>query len=70
MNYLAQGLSIISKGIIAFGSLWTIWGIIIFATGLKEHNGQDIKNGLLQAIGGVLVIVAATWIATIDVSFA
>ena len=70
MDFLAQGLNIISKGVTAFGSLWIIWGIIVFGAGLKDHNGQDIRNGLLQAVGGALVISASAWITQINVSFA
>ena len=70
MDFLAPGLNIVSKGVIAFGSLWTIWGIIVLGAGLKDHNGQDIRNGLLQAVGGALVIYAASWITQINVSFA
>ena len=70
MDFLAQGLNIVSKGVVAFGSLWTIWGIIVLGAGLKDHNGQDIRNGLLQAVGGALVISASAWITQINVSFA
>ena len=69
MNYLAQGLSIISKGLVAFGSVWTVWGIIVFAGGINEHNGQDIKQGILRAIGGALIIAASVWLGSIDVNF-
>lgn len=70
MNFLAQGLSIISKGLIVFGGVWTVWGIVVLAGGLNDHNGQDIKQGILRAIGGALIIVAAGWLATMDVNFA
>ena len=69
MDFLAQGLNIISKGVTAFGSLWIIWGIIVFGAGLKDHNGHDIRNGLSQIVGGALVIYAASWIPHINVSF-
>lgn len=26
MNYLEKGFEIISKGLIAFGGVWTVWG--------------------------------------------
>ena len=52
MNYLQQGFSIISKGLIAFGGVWTVWGIVVMAGGLNDHNGQDIKQGVLRAVGG------------------
>lgn len=70
MNFLSNGMTLVQKGIVAFGAVWTVWGIIVFASGLKEHNGQDIKNGLLQAIGGAMIVVAAAWLTTIDFSFA
>lgn len=69
MNYLQQGFSIISKGLIAFGGVWTVWGIVVMAGGLNDHNGQDIKQGVLRAVGGALIIAAAAWLTTIDVNF-
>ena len=69
MDYLAQGLSIISKGLIVVGGVWTVWGIVVLASGLNDHNGQDIKQGILRAVGGALVIVAAGWLASMNVSF-
>lgn len=70
MDYLSQGMALISKGLIAFGGVWTVWGIVILASGLNEHNGQDIKQGMLRAIGGALIIAAAAWLTTIDFAFA
>ena len=69
MNYLSDGFKIISQGLIAFGGVWTVWGIVVLAGGLNEHNGQDIKQGMLRAIGGALIIFAAGWLTTINVNF-
>ncbi len=69
MNYLEKGFEIISKGLIAFGSVWTVWGIVVMAGGLNDHNGQDIKQGVLRAVGGALIIAAAAWLTTINVNF-
>lgn len=69
MNYLGKGFEIISKGLIAFGGVWTVWGIVVMAGGLNDHNGQDIKQGVLRAVGGALIIAAAAWLTTIDVNF-
>ena len=44
MNYLEKGFEIISKGLIAFGGIWTVWGIVVMAGGLNDHNGQDISK--------------------------
>lgn len=69
-DYLTQGMSLISKGLIAFGSVWTVWGIVVLAGGINEHNGQDIKQGMLRAVGGALIIAAAAWLTSIDFNFA
>ena len=69
-DYLAQGMGIISKGLIAFGSVWTVWGIIGLAGGINDNNGHEIKQGILKAVGGVLISVAAVWLAKIDFNFA
>ena len=69
MNYLEKGFEIISKGLIAFGGVWTGWGIVVMAGGLNDHNGQDIKQGVLRAVGGALIIAAAAWLPTINVNF-
>lgn len=68
-NYLQQGMNLISSGLLAFGAVWTIWGIVVFAGGLNEHNGQDIKQGMLRAIGGALIIAAAAWLTQINFNF-
>lgn len=39
------------------------------AGGLNDHNGQDIKQGVLRAVGGALIIAAAAWLTTINVNF-
>ena len=69
MNYLEKGFEIISKGLIAFGGVGTVWGIVVMAGGLNDHNGQDIKQGVLRAVGGALIIAAAAWLTTINVNF-
>ena len=69
MNYLGEGFNIISKGLIAFGGVWTVWGIVVMAGGLNDNNGQDIKQGVLRAVGGALIIAAAAWLTTINVNF-
>ena len=69
MNYLEKGFEIISKGLIAFGGVWTVWGIVVMTGGLNDHNGQDIKQGVLRAVGGALIIAAAAWLTTINVNF-
>ena len=54
MDFLAKGMDIISKGMIVFGGIWTVWGIIILATGLNETNGHSIRDGVLRVFSGSL----------------
>ena len=68
-DFLARGMKIISSGLVAFGGVWAIWGIVTLAGGLNDHNGQDIKQGVLRAIGGALIGVAALWLTSIDFNF-
>lgn len=69
MNYLGKGFEIISKGLIAFGGAWAVWGIVTLAGGLNDPHGSDIKQGILRAVGGALIIAAAVWLTSIDVNF-
>ncbi|MDY5129823.1 hypothetical protein [Actinotignum urinale] len=59
MNMLAQALDMFSKFAIIGGGIWTVWGIIVLAGGLKEQNGQQIQSGMWQAVGGGMIIAAA-----------
>lgn len=59
MNMLSQALDMFSKFAIIGGGIWTVWGIIVLAGGLKEQNGQQIQSGMWQAVGGGMIIAAA-----------
>lgn len=41
------------------GGLWAIWGVIVLAGGLKDHNGPGIQAGVWQLVGGGMIVAAA-----------
>ncbi|WP_238699327.1 hypothetical protein [Enterococcus sp. VV15] len=44
MDYFEQAMALFSKGILASGSLLTVWGIIQLGMSIKEHNGQQCNK--------------------------
>ncbi|XCB29563.1 hypothetical protein RQN30_10220 [Arcanobacterium hippocoleae] len=69
MNFFAQAMKLLSTGVIAGGSIWLIFGIIVLAGGLKEHNGQQTQSGIWQAIGGALITAAGVWLTQVNINF-
>lgn len=65
MDLFNQVLSIASKGVIAFGGFWLVWGLIVLASGIKDKTAPDIKQGIGQIVGGAMIIVAGALITTI-----
>ena len=58
-NELLQNVIKLIVGAITLGgSLWTVFGVIILAGGLKDKNGPGIQSGIWQIVGGVLVIAS------------
>lgn len=65
MDMLQQMLTLLSTFVTVAGSVWAVWGIISFALALNDHNGGGIRNGLLQVVGGGLVIAAGVYLTQI-----
>jgi hypothetical protein len=59
MDLLNQVLDLIVKFATIGGGLWLVWGVIVLAGGLKDHNGPSIQSGIWQTVGGGMIIVAA-----------
>lgn len=58
-NELLQNvIKLIVSAITLGGGLWTVFGVIILAGGLKDKNGPGIQSGIWQIVGGVLVIAS------------
>ena len=71
----ADGTDILSKALALFvkvatigGGLWTVWGVITLAGGLRDHQGPQIQSGVWQAVGGGLIVAAAQLFSAITLS--
>ena len=60
-----QMITLLSKGVLAAGALLAVWGMISVGRGLKDSNGPCIQNGIMELIGGGIVIAASQLITTI-----
>ena len=60
-----QMITLLSKGVLAAGALLAVWGMISVGRGLKGSNGSGIQNGIMELIGGGIVIAASQLITTI-----
>lgn len=62
---LTQVLDLFTKFAVIGGGLWAVWGVIIVAGGLRDHNGPTIQTGIWQVVGGGLIVAAAALFKTI-----
>lgn len=60
-----QMITLLSKGVLAAGALLAVWGMISVGRGLNDSNGPGIQNGIMELIGGGIVIAASQLITTI-----
>jgi len=65
---LTQALSLFVKFATIGGGLWTVWGVITLAGGLRDHQGPQIQSGVWQAVGGGLIVAAAQLFSAITLS--
>lgn len=63
---LAQAIQLFTKFAIIGGGIYCVWGIITLAGGLKDHNGGQQQSGMWQAIGGGMIIAAASLFAQVQ----
>lgn len=56
---LESAVGLFTKFAIIGGGIWTVWGVITLAGGLKEQNGGQTQSGMWQAIGGGMIVAAA-----------
>ena len=59
MDMMSQALQLFGKFATIGGGLWTVWGVITLAGGLRDHQGPQIQSGVWQAVGGGLIVAAA-----------
>lgn len=59
-------VSLITSAAILGGGLWLVWGAIVTAGGMKEHNGPQLQSGIWQIVGGGVIIAAAALFSNLD----
>ena len=52
-------INLIKSAALLGGGIFTIWGVVVLGTSLKDHNGPGIQNGIWQIVGGLLIVAAA-----------
>ena len=62
---LSQVLDLFTKFAVIGGGIWAVWGVIIVASGLRDHNRPQIQTGIWQVVGGGLIVAAAALFKTI-----
>ncbi len=65
MDYFTKAMELFGKGVVAAGSLLTVWGIIQLGGAIKDHNGPGMQNAIFQVVGGAIIVAAGAWVTTI-----
>lgn len=63
---LAQVLDLLEKGLYIAGAVLIVFGGVAVGTNLKDHNGPAITGGILECIGGAIVIACGVLIGSIS----
>lgn len=66
METFNEALSLAQKGVIAFGTFWVVWGLIVLGSGMKDKTAPDIKQGIGQIVGGAIIILAGALVSNIN----
>ncbi len=59
MDILGTNLDLVQKFATIGGGLWLVFGVIVLANGLKDHNGRQTQAGIWQIVGGGMIVAAA-----------
>lgn len=65
VDYFGQAMDLISKGVVAAGSVVTIIGCVQLGGALKEHSGPSIQNAVFTIAGGGVIFLAGAWLANV-----
>lgn len=57
-----DAMGLLKTAVIAGGTIWLVWGIIVLAGALKDKTGPEIKQGIWQVVGGAMILAAAALI--------
>lgn len=58
MEIFNSVISLLQQTVMIGGGLWMLWGVIVLAGALKDHNGPGMQSGIWQLVGGVLILSA------------
>lgn len=67
-SMMADVLKLVQKFALIGGACWTLWGVIVLASALKDKNGPGLQSGIWQIVGGGLIIAASVLFANITAS--
>ncbi len=67
---LTTAVNLLSKGAIAGGGIWAIWGIVQLGMAIKDSDGPGIGKAIWQIVGGAIIIAAGTALTTVDLTLA
>lgn len=59
MEIFTSIINLLKSAVLLGGGVYTIWGVVILGTSLKDHNGPGIQQGVWQIVGGLLILSAA-----------
>lgn len=48
------------------GGIWLLWGVIVLASALKDHNSPQMQSGIWQIVGGALILLASTLFSSLS----
>lgn len=65
MDQLRAIFSLLSDFITVGGGAWLAWGLVVVGFGINERNGAGIKDGILQVVGGGVILAAGLYLRTI-----
>lgn len=56
--------SLFFGGMAVAGAIWTGYGFLQVGLGFKDHNGPQLQSGILQIIGGAIVLISGAALLT------
>lgn len=65
-SMFSQAMSLLQKGLIAVGAFLVVMGIINLSTNIKD-GGPDVRNAILEIVGGVMVGAAGAFVTQITI---
>ena len=65
MAQLREILVLLSTFIGVAGGAWLAWGVISLGFAINDHNGGGIRSGILQIVGGGLVLAGGVYLGSL-----